>query len=213
VAGTFGHVIQLGRDLLGPSPVPAQPGVLAEGKKLHCDTPGAFCPLGDGQLTRHDVEQTVFRSVRPTPPRLDDGKYPRGNAAAALALPVHLFMAQGHGVVGGIKDPSRFRAEQRVLLDTLRGVATPLKRPPGELAWMVADSKCRQTLWPGEWHDGYYQQGDALVFDPATDSQAIALNGACSGLPPMPAEQAAPAHAALDPILATLPRVPTPGIG
>jgi hypothetical protein len=92
-------------------------------------------------------------------------------------------VSQGHGIVHGRGVASKYVAEQRRLLDALRGAAAPLSRPPGERNWMIADSLCRQRLW-GAWTGGDYRDGDPMPsFDPAVDQPAIAMYAACTPAP------------------------------
>lgn len=202
-AGTFARVIQLGRDLLGATTSGHRDGVVATGEARPCPTSGAPCPLGDGELRRDEVEAIVFGNVLPSPTRQrsevtapslpaapavgagvpgGDAIGPGVNTAPAQTQPaIASYIDQGHGIIYGRKDASRFVAEQRRLSDALRGAFRPFVRPPGEQTWMKVDSKCRKQLW-GQWNGGYYQGVDP-VFDVKIDGPAMAVDAWCSLLP------------------------------
>lgn len=188
VAGTFARTVQLGRDLLGDSLPGHHDGLVGEGRPRPCDGPLDDCPLKDGKLERAEVQSLVFGNALPgsvrTSPALDTKsgiKVPDAARPSPPAAPG--YTASGHGIVHGRWDPGRYTAEQRRLLDALRGATRGLPRPPGEYNWMFADSKCRQKLW-GAWTGGYYQDGDPdPTWDVKTDQLAIALNAACTPLP------------------------------
>ncbi|MDQ1437505.1 MAG: serine protease [Acidimicrobiaceae bacterium] len=218
VAGTFAKVIQMGRDLLGDTAGGHKDGVVARGKPVPCRAAPATsvmarpCPLGDGVLTRAEVQSIVFDNVLPSSPRTLTATVPPAPKPPAVptapavpatgppangttstpvetpvlyqglsAPPVASYASEGHGIVYGHGDASRFVAEQRRFLDALLGLVTPYQRPPGERTWMTVDSKCRQRLY-GTWTEGYYTGTDP-AFDPTVDQPALALNAACTALP------------------------------
>jgi hypothetical protein len=206
VAGTFAEVIQQGRELLGdPSPGHAD-GVVASGTAMPCPPSPNPCPLGDGTLTRAEVQSIVFDNVAPTTIRLtgtplDTLQPPMeplpvatesttdSKTGLTLTEPnyfltgpaVATYVSEGHGLVYGRADPARFVAEQRRFRDALRGDLTPYQRPPGETAWMAVDSKCRQRLW-GEWDGGYDTHTDP-AFSIPDDDLAATWNAWCSAMP------------------------------
>jgi hypothetical protein len=202
VAGTMARMIQWARDATGDTTTPTDPQVVAQGQPVACAANVARCPLDDGVLTRTEVEQTLFDTVLPSPPRplatnvtatapSPTATAPDGNQTTAPSLTVtdalrnlpavDSNITEGHGIVYGRAYADRYTAEQRQLQDVLFGAANPPARPPAEPAWFVADSKCRQRLW-GVWSMGLYTGTDP-VFNPAVDQTAMAWNAACSQFP------------------------------
>ena len=134
------------------------------------------------------MQDVVYNTVLPTPPRPPTPSQTGGDTAAQdlttafMSQPaVFSYVAQGHGLIVGKLDASRYIAEQRAFLDALRSASGQTRRPPGERGWMVADSRCRQQLW-SKWSDGYWQGGEP-TFDPVTERVAIALNDLCTRIP------------------------------
>jgi hypothetical protein len=202
VAGTMARMAQWARDATGDTTTPTDPQVVAQGQPVACAANVAHCPLDDGVLTRTEVEQTLFSTVLPSPPRQVPAAstatvpstgvtVPANNQTTAPSptitgavtnLPaVDSYITEGHGIVYGRKDRNRYQAEQRQIQDALFGAVSPPARPPAEPAWFVVDSKCRQRLW-GVWSMGLYTGTDP-VFNPAVDQTAMAWNAACSQFP------------------------------
>ncbi|MDQ1437608.1 MAG: serine protease [Acidimicrobiaceae bacterium] len=188
VAGTLAEIILAGRALLGDTTPGHHDGIVAEGQPRACEGPATSCPLDDGVLTRAEVQSVLYNNVYTSPAR-PDGLGPSGPANSLVgtspSVPsVAAYTAQGHGIVHGRYGATRYAVEQRRFLDALRGAWGTTRRPPGERAWMTADSLCRQRLW-GTWDGGYYHDGDAApAFDPTTDGPAMALWSTCNPLPP-----------------------------
>lgn len=207
VAGTLAKVIQMGRDLLQDDDGRHADGVVGQGMPVKCApqsriAPGlhrleeekgggqADCPLGDGILTRDEVEDTVFHNVLPWP--MHDLQYEGGplNGGSGVLYPrvpttAVAFAYVGHGVVRGTSDPTRFALEQLRFFDALQRRGAKLARPVGEEDWMIADSRCRQRLW-GTWGGGYYHGQDWPTVE--THPAALGWDGWCSAFvtSPMP---------------------------
>jgi hypothetical protein len=173
-AGTFASVIQQGRVLLDDRTEGHANGVVASGKAVSCGAANASCPLGDGVLTRAEVQKAVFENVLPSRLAL--------TADTVWPSTPYNYYYQGHGVISGRANPQKFAAEQRRFGDALAGIAPAgMTRPAGEHNWMVVDSKCRQTLW-GAWTGGYYT-GTTPALDRTADPIAFPFNEACSKTP------------------------------
>lgn len=187
VAGTFAKVVQMGRDLLGDGTPGHQSGVVAEGKPFRCGPANDRCVLGNGKLTRKDVERLVFQNVLPSPAREvapPDEVFVGPIFYATTTTPsLYAYTGQGHGIVYGRYDPGRHVAQQRRFLDALGGAVASYSRPPGEANWTMVDSKCRQRLW-GTWGEGDYDGRTTINFDPVNDGPAMAMDAWCSSLPP-----------------------------
>ncbi|MDQ1438931.1 MAG: serine protease [Acidimicrobiaceae bacterium] len=199
VAGTLAKIIQMGRDLLGDETGGHSGGDVARATWARrraqtaqgpnwCGAANPTCPLDDGVLSRKEVEQTLFENVLPWPvrvPTILNGPLNSpggGPAGAPIATTPYGYYYVGHGVVGGLQDPSRLPLVNLHLWQALQGDVAPYPRPAAEHNWMTVDSKCRQHLWPGQWADGYYH-GQALQLDPVADALAIAWNDWCQQVP------------------------------
>lgn len=182
VAGTFANVLQRARDLVGDKHPGHHKGIVASGQSIRCGPATKDCPLDDGTLTRRELQAVVFGNVLPSVPRpmaTQPGDVRQWQYLAATTPSVFPHTGQGHGIVYGRWDKGRFVAEQRRMLDALRGAVVPYRRPPGEATWMTVDSKCRQRLW-GAWDEGYYTAGEHIAFEPARDAPSLALDTWCS---------------------------------
>jgi hypothetical protein len=184
VAGTLATLLQRAKDMMGDEHTGHASGVVAKGKALPCASAAVtHCPLDDGVLTRNELVQVLYDTVQPTPPRAAYTGSPNTALSSAIFLDAAPFVsvAEGYGVVYGRYDSQRYRAEQRQLLDTLRGAASRGARAPGETSWMTVDSKCRQRLW-GPFAGGEYQGVDP-AFPGPMDAPAKVLNGLCDQIP------------------------------
>ncbi|MEO7802922.1 MAG: S8/S53 family peptidase [Actinomycetota bacterium] len=172
-AGTFARVIQKGREALGDFTEGHAGGVVASGQAVSCGAANPACPLGDGTLTRAEVQDTIFHNVLPS-------------GAAVVADTVwpstqYNYYYQGFGVIAGRLRETRYVAEQSRFEAALKGQVSSFARPAGETNWFIVDSKCRQKLW-GSWNGGYYSGSDPAL-DIQTDPIATAFNTWCSKTP------------------------------
>lgn len=172
-AGTFARVIQRGREALGDFTEGHSEGVVASGAAVTCGTANPSCPLGDGVLTRAEVQETIFNNVLPSPVAV--------SANTVWPSTAYNYYYQGHGVIFGRLREQRWIVEQARFAGALRGTVANLSRPEGETEWFVVDSKCRQKLW-GSWIGGYYTGVDPTL-DPAGDPIASAFNTWCGKVP------------------------------
>lgn len=173
VGGTFAKLIQRSRELLQDSSEGHRDGVVAEGRPLACGKADRQCPLGDGILTRTELERVIYETALPAPLR------PSVNSTWPSTE--YAYYYQGHGVISGRSaTPSRFKEEQRSFVDVLTGNAGPPNRPAGEENWFIIDSKCRQRLW-GQWSGGIYQ-GVEPELDSVRDPLATQFDTWCSAI-------------------------------
>jgi hypothetical protein len=167
-------------------------GVVASGTPVACGSADAACVLGDGVLTRRELEDALYSRILPAA---------RSTApVGTIPTEAHAYYYVGHGVVYG-RDlfTNAFAAEQARVLGALDGTSAPPARPAGEANWFVTDSKCRQKLW-GVWSGGLYR-GVEPSFTPGTDDIAIPFWAACTALVDGTAAQLAPS---VHPILTLL---------
>lgn len=174
VAGYFGKMIQRSRELLGDVTEGVSGGVVAQGNAIACGTAAPACPLGDGILTRGELQNLIFHNVSPS----------RTGVAPDTAWPStsYAYYYQGHGALAGLNGGySSYQVEVTRFLDALIGDVASISRPAGERDWFTIDSKCRQKLW-GSWSGGYYNGADP-VLDRVDDPIASAFNEWCSKSP------------------------------
>lgn len=176
-AGTFAKALQGAREALGDATPGHAGGVVAQGAPVACGAAVPACALGDGVLTRRELEAAVYASVLPS----------ETGVAADTTWPTTplAYYYQGHGViVGRIDGQAAYDAEWQRIAAHLRGDAPAHARPAGEANWFLVDSKCRQHLW-GAWSGGLYA-GGPLALDPVADPLATSVDAWCSALPEKP---------------------------
>lgn len=176
-AGTFAKALQSAREALGDTSVGHTGGVVASGAPVACGDAVPDCVLGDGVLTRRELEDAIYASVLPSATDVAfDTTWP--------STPLGYYY-QGHGVVvGRIDGDASYEAEWTRIADHLRGDAPPYPRPDGEENWFQVDSKCRQHIW-GAWNGGLYT-GQAIALDPVEDPIATKVDAWCSTIPEKP---------------------------
>ncbi|HWH08484.1 MAG TPA: S8/S53 family peptidase, partial [Candidatus Thermoplasmatota archaeon] len=176
-AGTFAKVLQAARESLGDLTPGHADGVVASGPALACGAAVPACALGDGVLTRVELERAVYASVAPS----------RTVLAVDLVWPTteHAYYYQGHGVLQGrIAGEAGWTAEWGRILGHLRGDAPAQPRSEAAANWFLVDSKCRQHLW-GAW-SGAAWQGQPIALDPVRDPIASTFHAWCGALPERP---------------------------
>ena len=176
-AGYFAKAIQAAREALGDTTPGHANGVVASGAPVPCGAAVPDCALGDGVLTRVELEDAVYANVLPSKTVL----------AADRVWPStqHAYYYQGHGVLNGrLGGDATWTAEWTRIAGHLRGDVAAYPRPPGEENWFVVDSKCRQHLW-GAWSGGDYQ-GVEPTLDEQADPIAYSFNEWCSRVPEKP---------------------------
>ena len=150
-AGYFGRALYMARKAL-PGPSRAQEnGVVARGGRFACAPARPDCELGDGVLTRSELQTRIFHGATQT----GNGTYEQ--AAGTPGSVEEDFLSQGHGAYFGreSKDRDAWLTEFDRMFAPFEGRAAPLARPEGELEWMIVDSFCRQENW-GDWTQGYF---------------------------------------------------------
>jgi hypothetical protein len=173
LAGTYGRALHLARATLpGPSRVQAG-GVIASGGRVVCGTARKDCELGDGRLTRTELQRRIFEGATPTSggfagrrtiPSTVAGIVPvpapvGGMSIPFVALPAvadSRFLSEGYGTFRARLDgDAKWLKEFDRVWGPLRGTSAVPKRPAGEADYMRVDSWCRQHIW-GSWQGGAY---------------------------------------------------------
>lgn len=157
VAGLYASALyDVRRSLPGASRVQSG-GVIARGPRFECGDVRPKCELRDGRLTAFELRRRLLHGAIHT----QWGMSPAG-VGQAPPIGEDEFMNEGHGSYFVREDGPGATAEWLKELDRIvgpiKGTRGVLKRPEGELNWMIVDSFCRQHLW-GEWRDGYYLEG------------------------------------------------------
>jgi hypothetical protein len=173
VAGYLATTTQAAREALGSTGPQQADGAVARGEPVACGPEHAGCPLGDGVLTRAELEKVVLETALPTEIRVGAETYPMVPTTPAS------YHYQGRGVFfGRIRDS--WAGEREHMVGVLTGAIAPHRRPEAESNWFVVGSKCRQRLW-GSWAYGVYQGVEAEL-DPVDDPLATTFDAWCSQL-------------------------------
>lgn len=174
IAGTYGRALWLSRQALsGPSRT-QQAGIIATGGKVSCGKARRACELGDGTLTRAELQDRLFQGAKPTSGGFAGRRTIPGSVLGLVPVPAPVggapvpfvtlpavadtrLASEGYGTYRGKLDgPKAWKAEfDSRLWDVLRGVRPAPERPAGETDWFRVDSECRQHIW-GEWEQGAY---------------------------------------------------------
>lgn len=174
IAGTYGHALYLARQALrGPSRLQGG-GVVAAGAPITCGSARRSCELGDGRLTRLELQTRLFEGATPTkggyagrrtvpasvlgvvpiPPPVGGAPVP---FVTTPAVADERMASEGYGTYRAKLDgAARWDREFRSRLwDVMTGTVSAPKRPGGEREWFRVDSQCRQHIW-GTWSSGAY---------------------------------------------------------
>jgi hypothetical protein len=186
VAGTYGRALWKARQVLsGPSRVQGG-GLVARGGKVACGTARKGCELGDGRLTRAELQTRLFHGATPTKGGFAGRRTVPASVLGLVPVPPPVGGApvpfvttppvadtraasEGYGTYRGRIDGAKaWQAEfDTRLWKVMTGQATAPERPEGEVEWFRVDSACRQHVW-GEWEQGAYRD-DATTPLPAPD--------------------------------------------
>ena len=189
IAGTYGRALHLARQAMsGPSRLQGN-GLVAAGGRVACGRARPGCELGDGRLTRAELQNRLFQGATPTTGGFAGRRTVPASVLGLVPVPPPVggapvpfvttppvadtrMASEGHGTYRGrIDGPAKWKAEfDSRLWDVLRGKAPAPARPEGETEWMRVDSQCRQHIW-GEWRQGAYVD-DATTPTPDPDPVA-----------------------------------------
>ena len=203
IAGTYGRALWLARQAMsGPSRVQGN-GVISAGGKVACGKARKACELGDGRLTRSELQNRLFKGATPTKggfagrrtiPASVLGLVPVPAPVGGAAVPFVTtppvadtrLASEGYGTYRAKLDGAKaWKAEfDTRLWDVLRGARPELERPEGESDWFRVDSHCRQHIW-GEWGQGAYLDDEKTPLpapDPVAWPTRTLIQTACPAL-------------------------------
>ena len=207
IAGTYGRALWKARQALsGPSRIQSR-GVIAKGGRYRCGATRRNCELGDGVLTRRELEHRLFQGAVPTTGGFAGRRRLHSSVLGVVPIPAPVGGAEIPFVTTPPVADSRRLSEgygtYRARLDgtakwlaefdgrfwgVLNGTRAEPKRPAGDVEWFRVDSWCRQHIW-GEWTSGAYVNATRTPLpapDPATPSRNAYHEG-CRGLTRPPA--------------------------
>ena len=156
-AGTFARALWAARRTLdGPSRT-QQDGVIAVGEAVACGTAAPDCELGDGVLTRQELQQRFYAATTRTDAGLTISQFSR--PGPAVTTDEIELASTGHGVFfGRLDNPitgEGFGAEHDRITAPMVGDLEAPAIPSDTVDYMTVDSFCRQQAWGG-WDQGYY---------------------------------------------------------
>ena len=202
VAGTYGRALWLARKALsGPSRVQAG-GVVARGGKYRCGAKRRGCELGDGVLTRAELQRRLFEGATPTPGGFAGRRKVPGSVLGLVPVPQPVGgapvpfvttpavaderrLSEGYGTYRAKMDGAAkwLKEFDGRLWGVMTGAVAAPKRPAGDTEWFRVDSWSRQHIW-GAWKGGAYLDGTRTPLpapDPATPSRN-AYHAGCNAL-------------------------------
>ena len=203
VAGTYGRALWKARQALGGPSRVQKGGVVAVGKKVTCGRARTKCELGDGKLTRRELETRLFEGATPTKGGFAGRRTVPGSVLGLQPIPPPVggapvpfvttppiaderMASEGYGTYRAKLDgPAKWEKEFRARFwDVLTGAAAAPKRPAGEVDWFRVDSQCRQHIW-GDWKQGAYLDATRTPLpapDPAAWPTRTVIQVGCQAL-------------------------------
>lgn len=182
ISGIYGEALyRVRRYLDGPSRV-QKDGVVARGP-AGCAAAVPDCPLADGELTVHELQQALFENAQYSAGgttllyQIGGPDIPDSENTAELE-----FVSEGHGsYYGRLLGDENYYTDISNIVDTVRGVRETQLSAEQE-AWLVADSLCRQSIW-GSWDHGYYDGTNLPDLDPEWPIRMFLSDGCPLTLP------------------------------
>jgi hypothetical protein len=183
-AGMLARALYRARQSLGGPSRVQQDGVVASGTPVACGSVRPDCELGDGTLTRAELERRLFEGAIRTP---EGPEFSLSGVRTPMTVEEYDFASEGHGTyfarVAGV---DKWRAEEERIYGPMVGTAAPLARTAAERDWMRVDSYCRQEIW-GSWGQGAYVAGKTALPGPSPASPLrSALEATCPQMVPIP---------------------------
>lgn len=203
IAGTYGRALWLARQAMsGPSRVQGN-GVIAAGGKVACGKARRACELGDGRLTRAELQNRLFKGATPTKGGFAGRRTIPASVLGLVPVPAPVggapvpfvttppvadtrLASEGYGTYRAKLDgAAAWKAEfDTRLWDVLRGARPEPARPDGETDWFRVDSQCRQHIW-GSWAGGAYLDDEKTPLpapDPVAWPTRTLIQTACPAL-------------------------------
>lgn len=183
VAGMYARsLLWARRQLDGPSRT-QDAGVIAQGVPITCGTTRPDCELGDGVLTRDELQTRLFHAAIHTP----QGPNFVTAHPSPVTTPEYDFASEGHGTFfARAHNAEQWLQEEARITGPMNGTGALTPRPAGERDWMIVDSYCRQELW-GSWTGGAYVAGKTPLPGPNPQWPVrSALEASCPHLFPLP---------------------------
>lgn len=165
ISGIYGEALyRIRRYLDGPSRV-QEGGVVARGP-AGCAAAVPNCPLADGELTVHELQQALFENAQYSAGgttllyQVGGPDIPDSENIAELE-----FVSEGHGsYYGRLLGDENYDTDIGNIVNTVRGTRET-ELTTEQQAWLIADSLCRQSIW-GSWDHGYYDGTNLPDLDP-----------------------------------------------
>ena len=183
VAGMYARSLLWARQQLGGPSRAQTDGAIASGAPVTCGETRPDCELGDGTLTRDELQTRLFHAAIHTP----QGPNFATPHPSPVTVPEHEYAAEGHGTFfARMHSAQQWQQEQARITGPMAGTGALTPRPAGEREWMVVDSYCRQELW-GSWTGGAYVAGKTALPGPNPQWPVrSALEASCPHLFPLP---------------------------
>lgn len=153
IAGTYARGLYLARTAMSGMSRTQNGGIVSVGQ-AKCGTARSNCEVGDGKLTAVELRRRLFQGAVHTPAGMTATSNEGGETPP---IGEDEFLNEGHGTYFAreTQDDKAWLDEFQRFIAPMFGRRKTLDRPPGEKAWFIVDSFCRQHLW-GNWKLGYY---------------------------------------------------------
>lgn len=175
VAGTYGRALWKARQALSGPSRSQRAGVVAQGGRVVCGTARRACELGDGVLTRQELQDRLFLGATPTKGGFAGRRTVPASVLGLVPVPPPVggapvpfvttppvadtrMASEGYGTYRAKLDGTAtwLREFDTRLWDVMRGAKAAPARPAEETAWFRVDSQCRQHIW-GTWKQGAFR--------------------------------------------------------
>jgi hypothetical protein len=203
VAGTYGRALWKAREALAGPSRGQKGGVVASGGKVACGKARRSCELGDGRLTRQELQNRLFLGATPTKGGFAGRRTVPSSVLGLVPIPPPVggapvpfvttppvadtrFASEGYGTYRAkLNGKTAWLKEfDSRLWDVMRGAKAAPGRPAEETAWFRVDSQCRQHIW-GSWSQGAYRDDASTPLpgpDPAGWPTRTLIQAGCTAL-------------------------------